>query len=159
MTDQHAPLDPEPDPPHPSVITEPAAATALEEAAPLSTQPREPSKRQKTKQDYECAHCGKKFSKKFNWQSHLASHSDERTYACPYCSTTCARSSDLARHLRLHNPEIAVTCGGLLLNGQRWGCGKSFPRADILRSHHKSKKGRQCIAAREGEEQAGPSGS
>ncbi|PVI01289.1 hypothetical protein DM02DRAFT_525316 [Periconia macrospinosa] len=105
--------------------------------------------RRKTKQDYECSHCNKKFNKKFNWQSHLKSHGEGQQLHCPHCDVTCKRSGDLARHMRLHDPDIAVTCGGILWNGQRWGCGQSFARADILRSHYQSKRGRQCIAERD----------
>ena len=152
-------LGPGPELPQPLVTAEPAMApaltVALEEATPQPTQPKETSKRRKTKQDYECAHCGKKFNKKFNWQSHLASHSGGEIYTCPVCGKTCARHNDLVRHRKLHDPDNEVTCGGVLLNGQRWGCGISFARADILRNHHKSKKGRRCIAERDSEEQAG----
>jgi DNA-directed RNA polymerase subunit RPC12/RpoP len=143
----------------PLPVAGPAVDSALAEAAPQAARPRETAKRRKLKQDYECIHCGKKFTKKFNWQSHLASHSADQRYPCPHCSQTCARPGDLNRHLKLHDPDSAVTCGGILANGQRWGCGTSFARADILRSHHKSKKGRRCIAQRDAEEQAGPSNS
>jgi hypothetical protein len=145
----------------PLIVAEPAMDSALAEATPSSTRSREMAKRRKTaKQDYECVHCGKKFNKKFNWQSHLASHSGgDLRYPCLYCDKSCARHGDLVRHMKLHNPDSAVTCGGLLSNGQQWGCGTSFARADILRSHHKSKKGRRCVAERDAEEQAGPSTS
>jgi hypothetical protein len=152
--------DPEPEfgheaePSQPPVMTE--LAIAPEEPVPQPTQSHAP-KRRKIKQDYECTHCDKKFKKKHNWQSHLASHGVYTSYTCSQCGTTCARSGDYTRHMRLHNPESAVTCGGVLMNGQQWGCGASFARADILRSHHKSKKGKQCIAARDNEEQSGPS--
>ncbi len=146
---------PEPVQPEPSDTAEPAMVPALEEAAPQPIRPRQASKRRKTKQDYECTHCGKKFNKKFNWQSHLATHSGDQRYPCPHCTQTCARSGDLVRHMKLHDPESAVTCGGVLSNGQRWGCGTSFARADILRNHHKSKKGRWCLVDRDGKEQAG----
>ncbi|KAF2827401.1 hypothetical protein CC86DRAFT_290274 [Ophiobolus disseminans] len=135
---------------------DPAVDPAREEAAPLSTRPKDTSKRRKMKQSYECAHCGKEFNKKFNWQSHLASHGGDQRHICPNCGKACARSGDLARHMKLHNPDNAVTCGGILSNGQQWGCGRSFARVDILRSHHKSKQGRRCIAARDTGEQAGP---
>lgn len=155
--------EPEPQPEHDLpqslLAAEPATAPAFLEATPKPTQPREAFKRQKTKQDYECVHCGKKFNKKYNWQSHLASHSGGQQYSCPYCNKTCARSGDLSRHMRLHDPSSSVTCGGILSNGQRWGCGTSFARADILQTHYKSKRGRRCIAERDSEEQAGPSNS
>jgi hypothetical protein len=136
-------------------LPEAGPATDPDEPAPRPTQSQAP-KRRKTKQDYQCAHCEKTFKKKYNWQSHLASHgvSQSRSYTCHVCGRTCARSGDFARHMRIHNPDSAVTCGGVLSSGQRWGCGASFARADILSSHHKSKKGKQCIAARDKGEQS-----
>ena len=125
------------------------SASASTAVAPRSSQVNQSFKRQKTKQGYECEHCGKKFNKKWNWQSHLATHGGEQTFTCRLCTTTCARSGDLSRHMRLHNSDSSFTCGGVLMNGQSWGCGATFARADILRSHHKSKKGRQCVAERD----------
>jgi hypothetical protein len=143
-----------------AMMEEPEVYPVLrEDASPQPIQPQETSKRRRTKQNYDCEQCEKKFTKKFNLQSHLATHSGDQRYPCQHCSKTFARNSDLVRHTRLHDPDSAVTCGGVLWNGQPWGCGISFARADILRSHQKSRKGRQCIAARDTEEQAGPSNS
>ncbi|KAL1595313.1 hypothetical protein SLS60_010004 [Paraconiothyrium brasiliense] len=139
--------------PDPDLQTaEPAMTPVLEPAVPQPTRPTEASKRRKTKQDFECEHCHRKFTKKFNWQSHLATHSNNQTQ-CPYCDTTFRRSADLARHIKsLHDPDNVVMCGGVLSSGHHWGCGMKFARADILRTHHKSAKGKQCIAERDSEE-------
>jgi uncharacterized Zn-finger protein len=112
-----------------------------------------PTKPKKTMQVYECSHCNKKFTKRYNWQSHLKTHGPSETFTCHVCSTTCARASDLARHMKKHNGDNAFTCGRVSENGQAWGCGQSFNRADILRNHHKSKKGNKCIAVLNEEEQ------
>jgi DNA-directed RNA polymerase subunit RPC12/RpoP len=112
------------------------------------------AKRLKTKREYQCAHCDKIFTKKWNWESHLRTHGDNQRLQCPNCDQTCARQGDLARHMRLHDPDSAVKCGGVLPNGRRWGCGTNFARLDVLRTHHKSKKGRRCIAGRDSEEQS-----
>lgn len=141
----------------PAVIPDPVTAVDVSEAVPRTAQSRSVYKRQKTQQVYYCQHCTKTFSKKFNWKSHLDSHSNGRQYRCPSCSKICARYSDLVRHLKLHDPSSSVTCGGSLSNGQRWGCGTTFARADILRKHHESKRGKNCIAERDREEQVGPS--
>ncbi|CAN9201287.1 unnamed protein product [Alternaria alternata] len=109
-------------------------------------------KRRKVKQEYRCVHCDKTFTKKYNLESHERTHGVNQRLQCHYCDRTCARKSDLARHIRLHDPDSAVTCGGVLPNGRRWGCGTDFARLDVLRTHHKSKKGRQCIAERDSEE-------
>ena len=117
---------------------------------------RKNAKRQRTRQEYSCAHCERTFTKKFNWESHLTTHGNNQRLTCPFsdCGRTCARQSDLVRHMKCHDPESAVTCGGVLPDGQRWGCGVTFARHDILRTHHKSKKGRRCVAERDSEEQS-----
>ncbi|RYN55439.1 hypothetical protein AA0118_g8672 [Alternaria tenuissima] len=125
-----------------------------EQAESQPTQQREVAKRVKTKREYQCAHCDKTFTKKWNWESHLRTHGDNQRLQCPNCDQTCARQGDLARHMRLHDPNSAVKCGGVLPNGRRWGCGTNFARLDVLRTHHKSKKGRRCVAERDREAQS-----
>ena len=139
-------------------VPDTAVTAAPEQADPQLTQPRE-TKRRKVKQDYKCAHCDKTFQKKFNWESHLRTHGDNQRLPCSQCDKTFARQSDLVRHAKLHDPGNAVRCGGELPNGRRWGCGTNFARHDILRSHHISKKGKRCIAERDGKEQPAASGS
>ena len=78
---------------------------------------------------------------------------------CRQCDKTFFRQSDLVRHTKLHDSRNMYRCGGALPNGRRWGCGTDFGRQDILRNHHKSKKGRSCIAERDGGEQATASAS
>jgi hypothetical protein len=117
-------------------------------------QPSRSAKRTKTRQVFECSHCRKQFTKRYNWQSHLNIHGPTQALVCDICGTTCARDSDLSRHMRKHTAEKAFTCSGVLENGQAWGCGQSFVRPDILSSHHKSKKGQKCIAALREQEQA-----
>lgn len=143
----------------PLAIPDPAAPPASEEAEPQPAQPRDTVKRQRTKQDYKCAHCDRTFNKKYNWESHLQTHGNNQRLQCPYCKETCARQSDLLRHVKLHNPGSAVTCGGVLSDGRRWGCGVNFARADTLRTHYKSKRGRRCLAEKDSDEQSTASAS
>ena len=96
------------------------------------------------KQDLVCQHCSKTFTKKFNLDSHLRTHSNERRYTCDVCGQAFARESDRRRHMSTHE-EGKFKCGGHLRDGSPWGCGKTFSRADILSSHHKSKTGQACL--------------
>ena len=150
--------DPDSDPePELEPGLEPEPESESETQADNAAQPAQssrPTKRTKRLSEYECSHCGKKFTKRWNWQSHLRTHGPSQIFACHECGTTCAREGDLKRHMKLHMGENAFMCGGVLENGQAWGCGQSFIRADILRNHHKSKKGKKCIAALNEEEQA-----
>ena len=84
----------------------------------------------------------------------MRTHEGGEQLTCPICGRSCARDSDLTRHMKKHYSVKAFICEGVLRNGQTWGCGKSFMRADILSNHHKSKKGKKCIAPREEEERA-----
>ncbi|CAN9258661.1 unnamed protein product [Alternaria alternata] len=138
----------------PPLVSDPAATRDSEQPEFERMQLEKTTKRLKTKREYQCAHCDKTFTKKYNWQSHLRTHGGNQRLQCPHCDRTCARQGDLARHMRLHNSDSAVTCGGVLSNGQTWGCGANFTRLDVLRTHHKSKKGRRCLAEREGEKKA-----
>jgi uncharacterized Zn-finger protein len=112
------------------------------------------SKRAKTEREFVCKHCGKKYTKRYNLDSHMTTHGVTETFVCFYCGKNFARNSDLTRHIKAHTDGKAYVCGGTLQNGQAWGCGQSFNRADILSNHHKSKKGRKCLAALEHEERA-----
>jgi uncharacterized Zn-finger protein len=141
----------EPDPPDPA--TEPVSQLELE--ADNTAQPIQESrliKRRRTPQVLKCPHCGKPFSKKYNLQSHLKTHGIGETFTCTVCGAEFGRKSDLTRHSGLHTNERGFRCGGFLRNGQPWGCGQSFARADILRNHHKTKKGKKCIELWEQEE-------
>lgn len=140
--------DPEPDP-----EPEPEPATRADDVAQPALYSR-PAKRTKAVKEHECSYCGKKFTKRYNWQSHLETHAPSQTFTCSTCGTTCARESDFKRHSKTHMSGNTFKCGGILKNGQAWGCGQSFNRADTLRNHYKSKKGRKCIAASNEEEQA-----
>ncbi|PVH75487.1 hypothetical protein DL98DRAFT_466362 [Cadophora sp. DSE1049] len=146
----------------PLPVAEPEPEPEPETHADTTAQPirsARPTKRMRASQEYECAFCGKNFSKKFNWESHLKTHGPSEKYPCDMCNTVCARKGDLERHKKKHSDGNAFICRGVSVSGQAWGCGTSFLRADILRNHHKSKKGKKCLAALSEEEQvqiAGP---
>lgn len=95
--------------------------------------------------EWTCDVCSKVFRKKFNLRSHMATHSDEREFSCSMCDLSFARASDRNRHERTHE-EPGFVCGGELPDGQRWGCGQKFVRADTLRNHHRTAAGRACMS-------------
>jgi len=155
-------LEPDPEPlldiePAPPPDLQPDTIPSVPDPISSSRHPRPPkpppTKRPRIKVSYTCEHCEKNFSKKFNWESHLATHggpSSER-HACAHCKRTFRRPSDMRRHEKKHNPDSAVTCGGILPDGRRWGCGERFARLDVLRTHHNtSVQGRKCVAERDG---------
>lgn len=94
--------------------------------------------------EWTCIVCSKVFRKKFNLGSHMATHSDEREFCCSMCDLSFARASDRNRHEKTHEAP-AFVCGGELPDGQRWGCGQKFVRADTLRNHQRTAAGRACM--------------
>ncbi|KAI1772544.1 hypothetical protein F4818DRAFT_426298 [Hypoxylon cercidicola] len=93
---------------------------------------------------FTCPHCQRVFKKKYNLESHLTIHSDQRPHSCSECDAAFARLHDLNRHRKTHQ-EKEFICGGELDNGQRWGCQKKFARADTLQNHYKTASGQACI--------------
>lgn len=95
---------------------------------------------------HKCPKCDKTFTRAYNLQSHLRTHTNERPYKCKVCSKAFARQHDRKRHEELHTGEKKFECSGVLSDGvTRWGCGHKFARADALGRHFRTEVGRQCI--------------
>lgn len=95
--------------------------------------------------EFKCEYCSNVYTKRYNLKSHLLTHMVDRPFKCEVCGTGFIRHSDYRRHTSTHTGEKRHFCSGVLKSGDRWGCGKSFLRADILSNHHKSKLGQACI--------------
>jgi hypothetical protein len=108
----------------------------------VSTQFR--SRQKQTNREFICEYCSKVFTKRYNLTSHFRTHSNNRPYKCGDCDLGFARESDYNRHMSKHSDKI-YKCGGTLKDGSPWGCGRPFSRADVLRTHHKSKTGQMCL--------------
>jgi len=89
--------------------------------------------------------CGSTFTRKFNLNGHIRSHTGARPYECrePGCGKSFARSFDLSRHEKLHAGIKPHNCES---------CGKSFARADALSRHLRNDAGNGGCAARFNEE-------
>jgi hypothetical protein len=64
---------------------------------------------------------------------------------CSHCGKAFARQHDRKRHEGLHSGEKKFVCRGSLKDGNNWGCGRRFARADALGRHFRSEAGRVCI--------------
>ncbi|KAI8906739.1 hypothetical protein EDD86DRAFT_172971, partial [Gorgonomyces haynaldii] len=53
-----------------------------------------------TAKRFKCPHCDKSFTRKYNMQSHLRVHTDDRPFECEHCQATFVRKHDLRRHIR-----------------------------------------------------------
>jgi len=113
-----------------------------------SVNPETGSGRQRTQKHpatFQCNLCPKRFTRAYNLRSHLRTHTDERPFVCTVCGKAFARQHDRKRHEGLHSGEKKFVCKGVLKNGESWGCGRRFARADALGRHFRSEAGRVCI--------------
>lgn len=100
---------------------------------------------QKHPATFQCTLCPKRFTRAYNLRSHLRTHTDERPFVCSVCGKAFARQHDRKRHEGLHSGEKKFVCRGVLKDGNNWGCGRRFARADALGRHFRSEAGRVCI--------------
>ena len=94
--------------------------------------------------EFICRYCSKTFTKRYNLHSHLNVHEKREQHQCSFCSKMFSRLSDLNRHAKSHSKQKEYKCRGYLDNGQEWGCGRSFARADTLAKHQESWRYRDC---------------
>lgn len=104
-----------------------------------------PKRTQKHPATFQCTLCPKRFTRAYNLRSHLRTHTDERPFVCSVCGKAFARQHDRKRHEGLHSGEKKFVCRGHLKDGNNWGCGRRFARADALGRHFRSEAGRVCI--------------
>lgn len=95
--------------------------------------------------NFQCSLCPKRFTRAYNLRSHLRTHTDERPFVCAVCGKAFARQHDRRRHEGLHSDEKKFVCRGNLKDGNIWGCGQRFARADALSRHFHSEDGYICI--------------
>ncbi|KAI1205006.1 putative zinc finger protein [Annulohypoxylon truncatum] len=127
--------------------TEDTTTTVIEKSRSESESESEPQylaqHKRKRQTEFKCSQCPKVFTKKYNLQSHLNSHGNERPYKCMRCGQQFVRQGDLNRHLNKHTEKNKRVCQG---------CGKPFARADTLAKHYESRVGRACFQRLQGQD-------
>ncbi|KAF9350869.1 hypothetical protein BGX26_011008 [Mortierella sp. AD094] len=84
---------------------------------------------------YKCEYegCTKSFSRPYNLNSHVKTHTNQRPFRCDYCDRQFARLHDKNRHERLHRGVRPFACDR---------CQHHFARTDALNRHLKVEGGR-----------------
>ena len=89
---------------------------------------------------FNCQHCGKVFSKKFNYTSHLLKHSNEAAFRCDI--QACGKSFKRERTLNKHKQVFHEGRRERYLCGQ---CGQVFSSQSGFRSHVANHLGKDYI--------------
>ena len=141
---------PEPKPVEQYLPTKEKSPKPVEQYLPKKEKPPKPPK------IHECNICSKTYTRSYNLESHMRTHTNQRPFTCTSCHTSFARRSDLNRHEGLHSGEKKFVCEGelRLQPGIRWGCGKRFSRSENLTAHYRSEIGQRCIRPLREEEAA-----
>lgn len=104
-------------------------------------------------QTYSCQFCAKTFKRRTLRDNHVRTHTNERPFRCSVegCDQAFKQKNEQTRHeTTVHGSHTRFHCGGIRPDGLPWGCGGRFARSDGLLEHYtKTRKGQQCIAARD----------
>ena len=67
------------------------------------------------KKKHKCQYCDKTFSKNFDLQQHVRSHTGEKPFQCIVCGRAFAQKSNVKKHMKTHMVCIHLNTNFLLL--------------------------------------------